>query len=154
MQGLEQFILKAKANGWVAAEPGGKKIPPSKTGSLDVTFEEGDFFYQDSFVGLSDFCGQEHVCFKGEAVWSQAYYGFLVRPDLFDGHRTVEVLRAALGALYRQGRFLGGFEYKHQECTYQDTNSGNFQNFSGEEQISLKGIVVYRLRYFGGSVRK
>ena len=105
-------------------------------------------------MGLTDFCGQEHVCFKGEAVWSQAYYGFLTKPDLFDGRKTVEVLRAALGSMYGQGRFLGGFEFQHQQCTYRDSNTGNYENFQGEEEIALEGIVVYRLRYFGGLVRK
>ncbi len=75
MENLERFIIKAKANGWVGAEPGGKKISSACLSSLDVTFKEGDFFCHDSFVGLSDFCGQEHIYYKGEAVWSQAYFG-------------------------------------------------------------------------------
>ena len=152
-ENLERFIVKAKANGWVGAEPGGKKIPSSRLGSLDVTFEEGDFFYQDSFVGLSDFCGQEHVCFKGEAVWSQAYYGYIVRPELIDGSRTVEVLRAALGSMYRERRFLGSLEFTHGAFVYQDMNQGDFTNFSGQEEIRVEGEVAYRLQYFGGLVR-
>ena len=154
MENLERFIVKAKANGWVGAEPGGKKVSPSRLGSLDVTFEEGDFFYQDSFVGLTDFCGQEHICFKGEPVWSQAYYGCIVRPELIDGPRIVEVLKAALGAMYLQNRFLGSFEFSYRECVYQDMSHGDFSNFSGQEEICIKGDVAYRLQYFGGLVRK
>lgn len=154
MENLEHFIIKAKANGWVRAEPGGKNISPSRLGSLDIAFEEGDFFYQDSFVGLSDFCGQEHICFKGEPVWSQAYYGCIIRPDLIDGPRTVEVLKTALGAMYRENRFLGSFELPHKEYIYRDTNKGTFSNFSGQEEIHIKDEVVYRLQYFGGLVRK
>ena len=154
MENLERFIIKAKANGWVGAEPGGKKVSPSRLGSLDVTFEDGDFFYQDSFVGLSDFCGQEHICYKGEPVWSQAYYGCIVRDDLIDAAHTVEVLRAALGAMYREGRFLGSFEFPHGEYIYQDKNDGSILNFSGQEEIRIRGEVAYRLQYFGGFVRK
>lgn len=154
MENLESFIVKAKANGWVGAEPGGKKIASSRLGSFDVTFEDRNLFYQDSFVGLTDFCGQEHVCFKGDAVWSQAYYGYLVRPDLFDGSRTVEILRMALGSMYREGRFLGSFSFRHELCEYQDSNQGDFKNFHGKEKILLDGTLVYELRYFGGLVRK
>lgn len=154
MENLEKFIIKAKANGWVGAEPGGRKVPPSRRDSLDVVFEDGDYFYQDSFVGLSDFCGQEHVCLKGEAVWSQAYYGYIIRPDLIDGARTVDVLRAALGAMYRQGKFLGHFEFLYKDFVYNDMNTGDFSNFSGQEEIRIRGEVAYRLRYFGGLVKK
>jgi hypothetical protein len=154
MLNLEKFIVKAKANGWVGAEPGGKKIPSSRRDSLDITFESGEFFYQDSFVGLSDFCGQEHVCYRGEAVWSQAYYGYIVRTDLIDTTRTVEVLRAALGAMYRGERFLGDFEFLHGEFVYKDTNEGNYTKFMGVEEIRVRGEVAYRLQYFGGTVRK
>lgn len=126
----------------------------SRPGSFDIIFEEENFFYQDSFVGLSDFCGQEHVCYKGEPVWSQAYFGYLVRPDLFNGSKTVEILRLALGAMYRESRFLGGFEFNHQQCRYRDSSQGDFRNFHGKEEILLEGTVVYKLRYFGGLVRK
>ena len=154
MENLEKFILKAKANGWVGAMPGGKKIGPSRLGSYDVTFEEGDFFYQDSFVGLSDFCGQEHICLKNDPVWSQVYYGYIVRPDLFNGPRTVEVLRSALSAMYSEERFLGNFEFRYQECKYKDVNSGNYKKFQGKEEIFLENTLVYELQYFGGLVRK
>lgn len=154
MEHLEKFIIKAKLNGWVGAEPGGKKISSSRMGSLDITFEDDHFFYQDSFVGISDFCGHESVCFKNEPVWSQAYYGHIVRADIFDGQQTVEILRAALSAMYREGRFLGPFEFQHGQYQYRDTNQGNFKNFSGQEEILHNDIVVYRLLYFGGLVRK
>lgn len=154
MENLEHFIVKAKANGWVGIEPGGAKISSSRRGSLDIVFVDGHFFYQDSFVGISDFCGQEHICFKTEPVWSQAYYGRIYRPDLIDSAKTVEVLKAALGAMYRQGRFLGPFEYVHGDFGYFDINSGDYSNFSGHEEIRFKDELVYRLQYFGGLVRK
>ncbi len=76
---LEQFIVKAKANGWVGALKGGQKIEASRRGSYDITYDEDEFHYHDSFVGFSDFCGQEHVTFKNEPLWSMVYYGYLYR---------------------------------------------------------------------------
>src|SRR3989338_11482778 len=87
----------------------GKKIEASRRGSYDITYDEGDFHYRDSFVGFSDFCGQEHVTFKGEPVWSMAYYGYLLQPKIFSGHDAVKVIEKAFGKLSHENRFLGGF---------------------------------------------
>lgn len=154
MDSLGKFIIKAKANGWVAAEPGGVKIAPSRKDSLDITFEEGEYFYQDSFVGLSDFCGQEHVTLKNAAVWSMAYYGYLLKPDSFSGLEVVRVLKAALATMYKEGKFLGGFSYRMGAIEYRDTNSGDYKRFDGIERILSNDEPVYELRYFGGLVRK
>lgn len=152
MDELEKFIIKAKANGWVRAELGGKQTPSSRLGSLDITFEEGPFFYQDSFVGLSDFCGQEHVCKNGEPVWSMAYYGYLLCPEIFSSQQVIEILRPALGALYRENRFLGDFVYRVGNSEYRDLNRGDWKRFEGTESILDRGRLVYELKYFGGLV--
>jgi hypothetical protein len=151
---LQNFIVKAKSNGWVASESNGKKISPSRMNSLDITFKEGDYFYQDSFVGLSDFCGQEHICKKGQAIWSMAYFGKILEPDLIDGATVVGVLKKSLSELYRKNRFLGDFQFKVGKHEYHDTNSGDFKYFSGLEKILVDQKAVYELKYFGGLVRK
>lgn len=150
LENLEKFIIKAKASGWVGAMPGGKKIESSRLDSFDITFTEGEFFYQDSFVGLLDFCGQEHVCYKNEAVWSMAYFGNVIQPDLFDS----TFLKSALATLYRENRFLGEFTYRQGKYEYRDKNEGDFKSFQGKEEIWSEGVKIYELKYFGGLVRK
>ena len=155
MQELESFIVKAKANGWVGSLRGGEKIAPSRKGSSDIVFDDGGWHYHDSFIGFSDFCGQEHVAFEGEPVWSMVYYGYLLKPDLFTGDQAVEVLQEALGRMYAEGRFLGGFVYKTGELEYRDVNNfGDFRRFHGIEKIMMDDEVVYELIYCGGTVRK
>jgi hypothetical protein len=155
MDDLEKFIVKAKANSWVGGSKSSAQKPKSsRLGSFDSTFEEGSYFYQDSFFGETQFCGQEHVCLRRQPVWSQAYYGYLVRPDIFDGSQTREILKIALRALYREYRFLGGFSFQHERYQYVDVSHGDYRNFHGQEQIIYDSTVVYELRYFGGIVRK
>ena len=48
MDELEKFIIKAKANGWEGSEGGGKKIESSRLGSMDIVFNQGDYYYHDS----------------------------------------------------------------------------------------------------------
>jgi hypothetical protein len=154
MQILESFIVKAKANGWVGSFYNGKRIGPSRKGSCDIIFEEGDWHYHDSFVGFSDFCGQEHVTIKGEPVWSMVYYGYLLQPERFTGDQAVKILKEALGKMYAEGRFLGGFLYKQDVFEYRDMNIGDFRRFNGIEKIIMSGELVYELVYGGGTVRK
>jgi hypothetical protein len=155
MYNLESFIVKAKANGWAGAESGGKRLPPSKEGSFDITFDSGDFHYHDSFVGGSDFCGQEHVTLKGKPVWSMVYYGYLLKPQVFNGKQVIAVLKDALSAMYKEGRFLGEFNYRASDgIEYRDINSGNFQRFNGTEKIFLEDESVYELVYCGGVVKE
>ncbi|HLE12714.1 MAG: hypothetical protein A2504_16875 [Bdellovibrionales bacterium RIFOXYD12_FULL_39_22] len=151
---LEQFIVSAKANGWVGAHAGGKKVPSSRLGAFDIIFDDGDFHYRDSFVGFSDFCGQEHVTFKQEPVWSMAYYGYLLNPKIFSGDEAVTILKKALTKMYDEKRFLGGFYYTDGSFEYRDMNFGDYKRFNGIEKIYKNGELVYELVYIGGEVKK
>ncbi|MGN8244688.1 DUF5680 domain-containing protein [Cellulomonas soli] len=147
---LEAFVVRAKSRTYVG---GGEPVESSRTGSHDLAFTDGAFAYLDSYVGGSDFLGQELVSFEGEPVWAMNYYGYLVRPDLIDAAHTGFVIRAALTAMYAEGRFLGGFTHTVQDHVYQDASEGDVTHFTGLEQISRDGVLLYELRYHGGLVR-
>jgi len=151
---LEQFIVQAKSNGWVGALKGGKKISASRKGSFDIIYDDGYFHYQDSFVGFSDFCGQEHVTEKNEPVWSMVYYGYLLQPAKFTGDEAVTVLKHALSKMYSKNRFLGGFCHVEGPYEYRDMNFGDYRRFNGIEKIFMNSELVYELIYCGGTVRK
>ncbi|MBI2609095.1 MAG: hypothetical protein HYW47_05780 [Deltaproteobacteria bacterium] len=152
---LEQFIIKAKANGWVGVLKGGKKIAASRKGSYDIIYDERDFHYHDSFVGFSDFCGQEHITYKNEPVWSMVYYGYLLEPKKFTGDEAVTILKKALSKMYQEeNRFLGGFYFSDSPYEYRDMNFGDYKRFNGIEKIFKKKELVYELIYCGGTVRK
>ena len=154
MSALEKFIVKAKSNGWVGSEKGGLKVPPSRLDSFDIVYDQGDFHYRDSFVGFHDFCGQEHVTFKNEAVWSMAYYCYILKPEIFTPQEAVNVLQASLTEMYKEKRFLGGYIYKNDTYEYRDMNLGDFARFNGIEKIYKNSECVYELLYFGGKVFK
>lgn len=148
---LETFIVKAKAATYVGS---GAPVTPSRIGSHDLAFAEGDLAYLDSYVGGADFLGQELVSFRGAPVWAMNYYGYLLRPDLIAAARAGAVIKASLAVLYDQGRFLGGHRHVVGEDTYTDTNSGDLTRFTGIEWIAREGIRVYELVYHGGLVRE
>jgi hypothetical protein len=149
-QSIEAFIVRAKAACYIG---GGAKVAPSRPGAQDLAFSEGPLSYRDSYFGGTDFLGQEAVWQGSVPVWAMNYYGHILRDDLLDGSGSGAILKAALSALYREGRFLGGFSYQQGGFAYHDESTGDWRSFLGHETISKVGVLAYRLDYSGGLIR-
>jgi hypothetical protein len=149
-QALHEFIVKAKAACYVGS---GQPVESCRPKSHDLAFSEGDFSYLDSYYGGWDFIGEEVVYYKGEAVWAMNYYGKVTQPDKITGAQAGQVIKASLSKMYAEGRFLGGFDYAHEEFHYTDTSVGEFTSFTGKEWITRNGEVVYDLVYHGGLIK-
>lgn len=108
MGNLNDVIVRAKAACYVG---GGVKTEPSRPGSHDLTWSDGDWEYRDSYFGGTNFIGQEVLWFRRTPYWAMNYYGFICRPNLIDGERAGATITKALSTMYRSGRFLGGFEW-------------------------------------------
>jgi hypothetical protein len=59
----------------------------------------------------------------------------------------------SLSRMYREGRFLGGFEHREGRLRYVDRNEGDVHSFQGREQIFHDDDLVYELLYHGGALR-
>jgi hypothetical protein len=147
---LNQIVVAAKAATYVGD---GVKADASRPGSHDLAWSQGDWRYLDSYFGGTDFIGQETVWIKGEPVWAMNYYGYIVLPQLIDGQRAGETIKAALSAMYAEGRFLGGFEWIGPHGAYIDRSTGDVRHFHGREVIMVAGREAYALDYFGGLVK-
>lgn len=147
---LDRFIVLAKRQTYVGD---GAKAAPSRTGSHDLTFADGNWSYRDSYFGGTDFLGQETVWLRDEPVWAMNYYGYILRCELIDASRAGATIKAALSAMYAEGRFLGGFEWSGPYGTYRDSSTGDAAHFHGREAIEVGGVEAYALDYFGGLVR-
>jgi hypothetical protein len=146
---LEHFIVRAKAAAYAGSGPADAGSQP---GTCALTYAEGAYGYLDSYAGGSNFLGREVVTFEGQPVWGLGYYGYLLRPDLIDAGRAGAVIKASLTALYREGRFLGGFRATQGEDVYVDTSAGEVDRFDGREWIERAGVRVYELSYHGGLI--
>jgi hypothetical protein len=147
---LHAFIVKAKAATYVGD---GKKLLSYRPGSHDLQFHEEPFVYMDSYFGGTDFIGQEVVYFESQPVWAMNYYGYILRDDLITAAEAGHIIKMSLSQLYREGRFLGGWQYRVEEDVYTDTNEGDAAHFSGKEWITRQNIRVYELVYHGGLIR-
>lgn len=147
---LEAFIVRAKAQTYAGD---GAARPPCRPGAHDLGYDDGAWSYLDSYFGGTDFLGQEVVWRDGEPLWAMNYYGRILDPARIDASRAGAVIKAALLALYREGRFLGGFEWTTQNGIYRDDSVGDVASFTGREGIFVDGIEAYRLDYCGGLIK-
>ena len=147
---LERFIVEAKRATYVG---GGLADAPSRTGAHDLVFRQGDWLYRDSYFGGSDFLGQEVVWFRQQPLWAMNYYGYILRADLIDAARAGATIKAALSAMYAEGRFLGGFEWSGPHGRYVDLSTGDVTHFKGREAIVVDAAEAYALDYFGGLIK-
>ena len=147
---LHSFIVRAKAATYVGD---GEKVTPCRLGSHDLRFVDGEWAYLDSYFGGTDFIGEEVVYFAGKPVWAMNYYGRILREDLITAAQAGQMIKASLARMYREGRFLGGFEHTENDLTYVDTSEGNTVSFHGREFIRRAQELVYELVYHGGLIK-
>ncbi|MFF7458433.1 DUF5680 domain-containing protein [Kitasatospora sp. NPDC008115] len=146
---LNAFVVRAKA----ATYAGGRgQVAPSRPGSHDLAYREGELVYRDSYFGGTDFLGQETVHLGQRPLWAMNYHGYLLT-DGITAFAAGETVKAALTALYAEGRFLGGFRYTVGAYRYVDEPTGEVDRFRGVEHIlTAAGERAYELRYHGGRI--
>jgi hypothetical protein len=146
---LNHFIVTAKNNSYAGS---GKESPPSRLQSHDLEYIENDFRYLDSYFGGQNFIGEEIVYHKGLPIWGMNYYGVDLRPDLISAAEIGAMIKKSLKEMYKEGRFLGGFEHVEHDLRYLDISDGPMTNFTGMEEIYQNETLVYRLTYHGGLI--
>ena len=147
---LNTFIVRAKAATYVGD---GKHTAPCRPGSHDLRFTDGEWGYLDSYFGGTDFIGEEVVYFDEKPVWAMNYYGRILRDDLLTAAQAGQMIKASLSRMYKEDRFLGGFEHSENDLTYVDTSEGNSDSFHGREFIRRGQDIAYELVYHGGLIR-
>lgn len=147
-ENLLQFILQAKQNTYAKD---GEQTTPSRLGSMDFRYQEGDFLYLDSYVGELDFAGFETVWHKGVPVWVQNYYGTYSSPELISGFGAF--LRSALLLVSPEAPFRGPKYCGQGDFEYICAFEGELSFFQGRERILYQDNEIYCLHFHGGRIR-
>ena len=153
---LRGFIVKAKKKAYAG---GGeeKRLPD---GSKLLVFQEGHFYYEDNYDGRYQAPGRELVKWQredGQRIWQMSYSGGM-RPEHWGdkrlSHITFEFLKNALRKIRPESPFRGLDEYKNVEFTYEAWAEGDFQRFSGKEQIISNKLerIIFSQDFIGGLV--
>lgn len=156
------FLRKAHVNTYAATSNRSRVAVPSRLGSTEYRYVEGDLLYVDIYFGNRTFIGEEVVYYKGEPVWAMNYRGSLavhieksvgfdfLRKALLAGAEAGEVLRGSKS--WKQGELEYGCDCESYPF------SSHWALFSGVESIfrrinnSFGGI--YHCVFHGGVIQK
>lgn len=142
---LAAFLCRAKRNGYAAKAPEEKN--PSRLGSHDISYREGDFLYLDSYFGGEQFIGEECVWRNEKPLWSMNYGGRVISEG-FSG----DFLKAALLLVSEEAPFRGPNFYRDGDYTYVCSFSGDLRWYQGHEEIFCREEKVYECFFHGGLV--
>lgn len=153
MERLEEFLIEAKkqtyANGNV------EKVRSSRVGSNDYNYDKDGMVYHDTFFGGVKFIGEEVVYINSEVpVWGMNYYGVTLDSNLSE-EAMDKALRPALMKVGEDKNVLplrGPSSFENEGYLYTFKCDGTLDNFSGVEEISKDGKVIFKLQCHGGLI--
>ncbi len=140
-----EFLIRAKKATYAGK---GAETAPSRPGSHDLEYSEGDLTYIDTYLGGERFAGEEALWKSGKPFWSMNYIGRVTGDD-FSG----DFLKAALLRVESDKPFRGPQEYSENGYTYICQVHGDASWFHGRETISLNGTEIYECLFHGGSIK-
>lgn len=126
---------------------------PERPGFQELIYQEGEFSYRDSYIGYIRSWGEEIVRFQNKPVWTSLYGGGMTEGHENLADETFEFLKKALsvkeeGIFSPRGpKLLEDGDWKH---TYEQ--KGDYDNFSGYQEIYYKSELVFFHHIIGGVV--
>lgn len=138
------FLLRAKKATYAGYGP---EVSSTRPLSHDLSYEEGDYLYYDTYLGGEKFAGEEAVWRLKKPFWAMNYVGRVLNEE-FNG----DFLKKALAQSTKDSPYRGPGIYQEKEFTYHNTVEGNTEWFQGKEEIFRSGVKVYECFYHGGYV--
>lgn len=148
---LAKFLNEA--NKTTYANKTAPKVAPSRLKSEDYHFEKDGLIYHDTYFGGRDFIGGEIVYENEKPVWGANYFGFVLDEKISEKD-VYDFLRKALLQEYDDViPVRGPSNFSIDDKEYRFSADGDLANFSGKEEISFGGKIMYRCLIHGGMIR-
>ncbi len=140
------FLIKAKKATYAGK---GAETASSRVGSHDLSFQEDELLYYDTYLGGEKFAGEEALWISDVPYWSMNYLG-RVTGENFSG----DFLKEALLNVPFEMPYRGPMVYSNGDYSYQCSVSGTFDWFQGREVISYRGTEIYECVFHGGLIKQ
>ncbi len=150
LETLDGFLREANLNTY--ANENVKKAPPLRPSSRDYHFEKSNLIYHDTYFGTTKFIGEEIVYANGKPIWGMNYYGTTLNNKVSESMADAILRPALMSGSGDNIPVRGPREWINGEWKYTFEPSGDLANFTGIEEISKNGAVVYRLHCHGGLI--
>ncbi|MFA4952630.1 MAG: DUF5680 domain-containing protein [Candidatus Pacearchaeota archaeon] len=152
---LSKFLVGAKKNCYA----GNGEEKRLSDGSKILTFQEGNFHYEDNYDGFYQAPGRELVRWKnenGQRIWQMSYCGGM-NPEYFRNKKFSEdvfrFLKIALGRVSEEMPFRGPeqYEWNINGWNYSSNIIGDVKRFIGNEFIKAPSEdILFSLDFIGG----
>ncbi len=139
------FLIRAKKATYAGK---GAETTPSRPSSHDLEYSEGEMLYYDTYLGGSNFAGEEAVWINGTPYWSMNYAGRVIGNN-FSG----DFLKAALLNVPFEKPFRGPELFAEGDYVYKCSVDGDFEWFQGREVILYKSVEIYECFFHGGIIK-
>ena len=166
---LHGFISRGRRETYISFNIQPVSTPLIK-GTTQYDFQNGEYLYRDIFVtGEGNFAGQEVICRGNSPIWTMVYCGVVDQGGMSDflhisgakeniGISKDDIFNFLRKALYKNSEevrfgFPGRRIYQEEKWSYSEIGKKDFRDspgFSGDEHITYKKRLVYRLFYQGG----
>ncbi|HKM00222.1 MAG TPA: DUF5680 domain-containing protein [Mobilitalea sp.] len=140
-----EFLIKAKKQTYAGYGP---EVNSSRPASHDLQYEEGDYYYYDTYLGGECFSGEEAVWMNRLPIWSMNYVGRVIGEN-FSG----DFLKKALSVLTLEQPYRGPKIYHEGQYSYHCKVDGDFEWYQGYEEIFYDSIKIYECYFHGGIVK-
>lgn len=139
------FLIRAQKATYAGA---GVEVEPSRPSSHDLNYVEGELRYIDSYLGGERFAGEEAIWKSDIPYWAMNYCGRII-----DKWFSVDFLKDALLQVPNEYPYRGPLVYHNGDYKYHCIINGNFEWFSGYEEIFYKNNKVYECMFHGGLIK-
>lgn len=143
---LIEFLITAKKNTY--ASNNGEEIISSRPNSNDLIYENDKYKYLDSYFGGENFIGEEILYKNNIPIWGMNYCGIELNENF-----SSKFLKEVLSNVTIDKPFRGPEIYQDGDYLYICQNNGNFDRFSGKEEIYFHKEKVYECVFHGGIIK-
>ena len=139
------FLLRAKKSTYAG---NGLETSSSRPNSHDLQYTEDNLKYIDTYLGGEKFAGEEALWCDESPFWSMNYIGRIIAEG-FSG----DFLKECLLLSPKEHPYRGPFVYQKGDYKYHCLVMGEFEWFTGYEEIFYNDIKVYECIFHGGCVK-
>jgi len=148
IEALRQFLVDSNQAGYAGGDA--KQWLKEPDGSTTIPYTQGEWRSHDNVFGGEPSGGRIVVFYQDAPVWMMVYYGWVAAGTAADP--VYAILRKALMHMPDDAPFRGPQEFVDGEFTYRNRWTGNVERYTGEEQVTQGGSLIYQANYLGGLV--
>jgi len=140
-----QFLICAKQKTYSGY---GAEVESCRVASHDLKYEDGKYFYYDTYLGGQNFSGEEAIWLEEKPIWCMNYSGRVI-DEKFSG----DFLKEVLHHVPYETPYRGPAIYQRGDYSYHCKVEGEFIWYHGYEEIFYLDKKIYECYFHGGMVK-